>query len=133
MKIFLDANVLFSASNVGSGIHRLVLYLAKHYEVISSDYAEAEAQRNVQAKREQWLPGYTMIIGQVRVVASVDRALAVEIADKDRPIIATAIREQCEYLVTGDRRDFGHLFDQEISGVCIVTPQRMAEIVAKIK
>ena len=30
--------------------------------------------------------------------------------------------------VTGDRKDFGHLFEQEIHGVNVITPLRLAEL-----
>jgi hypothetical protein len=47
--------------------------------------------------------------------------------EKDRPILASAIAGECAYLVTGDRKDFGHLFGQTIEGVCILPPSDIAE------
>jgi hypothetical protein len=35
-------------------------------------------------------------------------------------ILASAILEKCDYLVTGDKRDFGHLYNQTVSGITIV-------------
>lgn len=33
------------------------------------------------------------------------------------------------YFVTGDRRDFGHLYEQEVLGEATITPLRMSEMV----
>ena len=116
MRIFLDANVLFSASNTQSAIYRLLCHLLETHDVIISDYAQQEAYRNILAKKSQWLSGYDALAAQITIVRSLDKALGVEIADKDRPILATAIEHHCDYLMTGDKRDFGHIFGQTIFG-----------------
>jgi predicted nucleic acid-binding protein len=41
---------------------------------------------------------------------------------KDAPILAAAIDARCDWLVTGDRRDFGHLFGTEQRGVRVMPP-----------
>ena len=42
--------------------------------------------------------------------------------DKDLPILAAAIAARASALVTGDRRDFGHLYGTTIEGVEVLTP-----------
>ena len=128
MKIFLDANILFSAAKQGSVMSRFVKYLEQNHTVITSDYAQQEAYRNIVAKREEWQPGYKQILKLIEVVPSIDRQIQVEIADKDRPILATAIAQECDYLVTGDKRDFGHLFGHIVDKVKIATPLMMEEV-----
>ena len=54
MKVFLDANILFSAAKRDGAMSRFVKYLAQNHTVITSDYAQLEAYRNVIAKREEW-------------------------------------------------------------------------------
>lgn len=130
MKVFLDANVLFSASNSGSGIHKLVVHLANHHQVITSMYAYSEAHRNILAKRTSWLDDFMNLVARIKTVTGMDKKVDVEIVPKDRPILATAIHEKCDFLVTGDKRDFGHLFNLEVSGVKIVNPSAMARIIA---
>ncbi len=49
--------------------------------------------------------------------------LAVKLADKDRPILCGAIAARADYLLTGDKQDFRHLFGRTISGVKIVSVQ----------
>ena len=132
MKVFLDANILFSASNADSNTARFVRFLAKKRVAYSSDYAVAEASRNIAAKRPQWSQGYEAIIRDIWIIQSIDRPVPVTIADKDRPILATAIRENCDFLVTGDRKDFGHLFGQTVQATKILTIPMMANILKEL-
>lgn len=128
IRIFLDANVIFSAAIPDSHLNRLVRYLADtHTPSPSSDYAREEAFRNICAKRPDWLNGYHHLLSGLEIVRSVDRSVEVEIAAKDRPILATAIHEACEYLVTGDKRDYGALCGRDVAGTKVVTPLTLVE------
>ena len=131
IRVFLDANVLFSASNDGSNIARLVRLLIKQGEAITSDFATEESRRNVQLKRQAWAKNLDRIIRQVQVVPSIQFDLPVELSDKDKPILCTAIRCECQYLVTGDRKDFGHLYDHMVEGVTIITLAQLAKLVVQ--
>lgn len=128
-RVFLDANVLFSASNASSNIARLIDLLAETGQAVTSDFAVEEARRNVAIKRRAWSKALGTLINQIEVISSIQFDLPVELAEKDRPILCTAIRSECEYLATSDRRDFGHLYDHTAEGVTIVTLARLAEIV----
>ncbi len=130
IRVFLDANVLFSASNRDSHIARLVHHLTETAEVVTSDFAAEEARRNIQLKRPTWGTHLKNLLHQIQVVPSSQFHLRVELSDKDQPILCTAIRSQCQYLATGDRKDFGHLYDQTVEGVTIISLARLAEIVA---
>ena len=44
------------------------------------------------------------------------------LVEKDRPILAAAIAASADYLVTGDKSHFGHLYGTRVSGVCVFTP-----------
>ena len=109
---------------------KLVAHLAKHHQVITSMYAYSEAHRNNLGKRMSWLDNSMNLVAQIKTVTGMDKEIDVEIVPKDRPILATAIHEKCDFLVTGDKRDFGHLFNVEVRGVQIVTPGTMARIIA---
>ncbi len=127
-RIFLDANVIFSGANKAGNLHRFILRLMKGHELISSEYARQEALRNVLAKRPQWEEGCQMIIPRITIVPGTDQVVETCIAEKDRPILATAITEKCDFLITGDKRDFGHLFGQKVGSVLIVTPLVLARM-----
>jgi hypothetical protein len=54
----------------------------------------------------------------------------VTLDEKDVPLLCAAIRARSDYFVTGDRRDFGHLFGTRVQGILVVTPLMLAEILA---
>ena len=60
--------------------------------------------------------------------AATQLAATRRLPDKHVPILATAIAARASALVTGDRRDFGHLYGTTIEGVGVLTP---AEAVSK--
>ncbi len=120
LKIFLDANVIFSASNRLSNIHHFLCELSKHHQLVASDYALEEAQRNVYAKRPQWVSSFEELKPTIGLVPNALLLENVALVEKDRPILGAAIAGECDYLLTGDKRDFGHLYGQEISGVTVI-------------
>ena len=129
LRVFLDANVLFSASNTVSNIARLIALLIETGQAVTSDFAVEEARRNILLKRPAWSDALDALTNKVEITSSIQFDLPVELAEKDRPILCTAIRSQCQYLATGDRRDFGHLYDHTVEGVTVITLARLAEIV----
>ena len=38
-----------------------------------------------------------------------------------------SIAGECDFLVTGDKRNFGHLFGVSVEGVTILSPAQLAE------
>ena len=109
----------------------MVEWLAARDEVVTSDYAASEAARNIAAKRPEWQADHARIVARGAVRPGLDKVLPVALAAKDRPNLATAIRLRCDYLVTGDKRDFGHLFGRSIEGVTVVSPQALSEILLR--
>jgi len=132
IRVFLDANVLFSASNDGSNIARLIRLLIEQGEAVTSDFATEEARRNVQLKRQAWAKNLDRLIDQIQVVPSIQFNLPVELSDKDQPILCTAIHCRCQYLVTGDRKDIGYLYDYMVEGVTIITLTQLAKLLVQI-
>lgn len=130
MRVFLEANVLFSASNPGSNIAQLIDRLMTDATAVTSDLACAEARRNLALKREGWLPAFELLLPRVEQVPTALFDLPVAIDGKDRPLFCSAIRSGCTHFATGDRRDFGHLFDQTVEGVRIVHLLRLAELLS---
>lgn len=129
MRVFLDANVIFSASNKGSNVERLVALIIERGAAITSDLALEEARRNILAKRPDWAESFKTIPLRIEQVSSVSFPLGVPLAEKDVPLLCSAIHGKCDYFVTGDKRDFGHLFNTTVSGVRVITLLGMAEII----
>jgi predicted nucleic acid-binding protein len=130
MRVFLDANVLFSASNGGSHFAGLIAWLIMEGTAVTSDLAVEEARRNLALKRPAWLANFELLLPQLEVVPSMIFALPVALADKDVPLLCAAIRSGCELFVTGDQRDFGSVMDRTVEGVRVVTPLRLAKLLA---
>jgi predicted nucleic acid-binding protein len=54
------------------------------------------------------------------------------LAEKDQPILSGAIAGGADYLLTGDKKDFGPLFGKTVHGVKIVNVQMLlAELIAR--
>ncbi|MFO1078039.1 MAG: DNA-binding protein [Planctomycetota bacterium] len=130
MRVFLDANVLFSASNTGSNIARLVDWLLAEGTAVTSDLAREEARRNLAVKRSDWLPAFEMLMKKVQEVPSALSGLPVSLDEKDRPLLCSAIRAGCTHFATGDRRDFGHLFGKTVEQVQVVDLVGLAKLLA---
>jgi predicted nucleic acid-binding protein len=122
-RVFLDANVLFSAAwRADSGLTRLWDDPGRRI-LVTSGYAVAEAERNLpDADRRARLEG---LLARTEVVADPgDASLPADIAvpEKDRPILAAAIAARCTHLLTGDRTHFGPLFGTVENGIRILRP-----------
>ncbi len=132
MKVFLDANILFSASIPKSLLAGFLSGLERHATLITNAYAKAEAERNIAAKAPKRLAAYHEFAEKLQVVPLLVFDLDVELAEKDRPILCGAIAAHSDYLLTGDKKDFGHLYGQTVRGVKIVSVQLLlADLIAR--
>lgn len=136
MRLFLDANVVFSAAYGDEGRAQDLIALAGRgrCELFSSAHALDEARRNLVLKapgHEKRLAGALVRIGVVAEApaALVDWARRQGLPFKDAPILAAAVLARAEALVTGDARDFGHLYDRTVRGVRVVTLARALALV----
>ena len=123
-RVFLDANVLYSAAYLEStGLTRL--WLLEGIQLLSSSYAIEEARRNLSVDR---LEAMTRLVRLLESVSTVEATLDLELPHnirlnrKDQPILMAAIRGKADYLLTGDVRHFGHLFGKRIEGVMVLRP-----------
>jgi predicted nucleic acid-binding protein len=128
-RVFLDANVLFSAAYMeSSGLARL--WQLADAELLSSDYAIEEARRNLAPDREPALARLSRLTATLTIVnlpQNPKQSLNVRIDAKDRPILLAAIRGKADYLLTGDGRHFGHLYGKRIEGVMVLRPAQYFE------
>jgi uncharacterized protein len=118
LRVFLDANVLFTAAYSPDGLSALLLELgaAGRVTLLTSPLAIVEAERNLEVKRAAALPTLRRSLAAVRVVrepapADVERLTPPELSAKDRPLLAAAIAAHATHFVTGDVADFGRWMD----------------------
>ena len=121
-RVFLDANVLFSAAyRPDAGLRRL--WQRPRTELITSRYALEEAQVNLpELEQRQCL---TLLMETVTLVpeAADERVPPdVKLPPKDRPILTAALRADASTLVTGDLTHFGPYLGRSVQGVRILTP-----------
>lgn len=121
-RVFLDANVLFSAAyRDAPGL--LALWRLRDVELLTSGYAAEEARRNLdtpeRAARLERLLGDVRIVAEPRVVPL---PAGVRLPEKDQPILGAAIAAEATHLLTGDLRDFGPLMGMRVAGAFVQTP-----------
>lgn len=126
MKVFLDANILFSASDTGSATRGLLDRLIEVGKAVSSPHAWEEARRNLERKRPHLLPGLEEVRCRLTITHAFRLPPDVDVADKDKPVLAGAIGAGCTHLWTSDRRHFAALYGQTIHGVVIVSSTQLA-------
>ena len=133
MRIFLDANILFSAAKSDGAIRRLLALLREAgHECCVDGFVVEEARRNLALKAPAGGVAFVKLLATLRVanVQPFNSALDAELPlpPKDRPVLAAAIRLRCDALVTGDRTHFGPLSGTVVRGVAVHSPQSIAEL-----
>lgn len=131
MRIFLDANILFSAGK-SDGAMRCFLGILKSggNTLVADAYVLEEARRNLEAKFPESLKDFEVLLNQLESSATLRYFLPHETAPalpgKDRPVLAAAIQSACHVLLTGDKTHFGPLYEKTLEGVTIHSPVSLA-------
>ena len=121
-RLFLDANILFSAAyRPDAGLLRF--WKLQHTTLCSSHYAVEEAVINLtedaQSRR------LAKLAHRVRLFDAALRELptGLSLPEKDVPIFLAAMEARATHLITGDVRHFGRYFGQEIQGILVSSPR----------
>lgn len=110
MRLFLDANVLFTAAHNPRGKAALVIELAAagHWDLFSSRYVLEEARRNLQRKFPESTAALTDFQSSLSLSSHRPELPRLSgLADKDQPVFQAALSCEATHLLTGDLRDFG--------------------------
>lgn len=125
-RVFLDANVLFSAAYKAVSPLRK-LWELPDAELVTSFYALEEARRNLAIDKPEQLDCLEHLLDAMTVVAdpSPQSALPEEVCleEKDRPLLLAAIEAAATHFLTGDKEHFREYFGKTISGVLICRPR----------
>jgi uncharacterized protein len=119
-RIFLDANVLFSAAyREHSGL--VEIWRLKGVRLFSSSYAIEEARRNLAAAEQR--ERLQHLVEALEVVETLPAArFQTTLSEKDQPILAAAVAGRATHLITGDVKHFGEFFGKVLAGVLVLPP-----------
>ena len=134
MRLFLDANILFSAA-YRDGSPALLLFelaIAGRCQLVTSEFAWDEAYRNIGIKHPRRLHELDTLRGRLEYApapspAATAHAINQGLPDKDAPILAAAGLAGVDILVTGDRTHFGHLYSRNIGELRVLSLRETLE------
>jgi len=131
MRLFLDANVLFTAAHNPSGKAALLIELEQvTWTLFSSRFAFEEARRNLERKFPNHLDRLTALSHHIRFVEHRPTDPCPNgLPDKDQPIFQAAVARRATHLLTGDLKHFGRFMDapNETFGIRVQTVSQFLE------
>lgn len=133
-RVFLDANVLFTAAHSPRGKAAFIIELgaAGHFSLFTSDAAREEAVRNLGAKDPDALPSFESLIFPILITAAdLSAPFPVGLPAKDAIIFQAAAACRAAHFLTGDLRHFGAFMNRpDATGGIII--QTAAEFLAAL-
>jgi len=110
-RIFIDSNVLFSASYMENHSF-LIFWTSELARAVTWTYVAHETRRNAKTAAHRYR--LERLLGQSEMVDDPgDRQIeGISLPEKDRPILSGALAARARYLVTGDKNHFGAYFDR---------------------
>lgn len=112
--VFLDSNIIFSAAYKDDSPF-LELWSTPEIAVVSSLYAANEVRRN--CRSEQQLKRLEILLSQTMMVSDASQNAipsSIDLPEKDRPILASAIDAGAAFLITGDKNHFAQWMNRPI-------------------
>jgi predicted nucleic acid-binding protein len=142
VRIFLDSNVILSGLLSSTGAPRIILDILTlslpGVIGLTGRYNLIEIERNIKKMAPAILPVYDEYLPKLRleivpVPAPADIARQAGIvADKDTPVLASAIKGKADLLVTGDKKHFDAARHRKSLACRIVNPSELLDELAVI-
>lgn len=134
-RVFLDATVLYSAADSPNGLNRAIFKVAEKLDntvLLANWYVRDEAdinlmERGLEQAREELK---TLVTNHLENCRMPPRELIEQVksyvpADPaDAPVLASAIAAEADWLVTGNRTHFEHLYGTRVEGVLVLRPRQ---------
>ena len=121
-RVFLDANVLFSAAyRLDSGL--LVLWARADTTLLTSAHAVEEARRNLPGDDQR--RRLDRLVRGCEIVATptgLSQPAGLVLPPGDRMIFLAAMAAHATHRLTGDRTHFGPYYGRALAGVLILPP-----------
>lgn len=141
-KFFLDSNVVLSGLISDRGAPKILLDLLclrlPFFKGATGRYNLIEIERNLRKKLPAALAVYAKLLKKLNLeivpIPEIEElnTCTVEIAEKDLPVLVSALRCKADYLVTGDQKDFGHLRESPSIPLRIVSPSEAVRIMGML-
>ncbi len=139
VRIFLDSNVVLSGLFSDRGSPRIILdLLSLDLPVltgVTGEFNIMEIERNLEKKMPEILPRYREYLPllnlEITPLPSSKEVKSLEghIAAKDVPVLASALKANVDFLVTGDKKDFGRPRRRGGYAFRIVGPSEFLEMI----
>ena len=128
INVFLDSNVLFSASYSGERSTSYILFKLQERGFISifiSNLLVLETVNNLGDKKPEKLGLLKELIDKTTVLDDVivDLPILSSLPAADRIILSTAIANSIKYFLTGNTRDFKDLYGKTVGNTLILKPR----------
>jgi len=146
VRVFLDSNVILSGLFSDRGAPRIILEILSlnlsFITGITGRYNIMEIERNLRAKLPEAVPVYKEYIAKLNLriipVPAMEevRKFSEATSPKDVPVLVSAIKSKADYLITGDKKDFGKLkgvYPFKITGPTAFLEIILPEILGQIK
>ena len=94
-----------------------------------------EIERNLAKKLPKALPVYKEYLPRINLeIVPLPKTLEVKniygsVADKDVPVIVSAVNGKADFLVTGDKKDFAKLKEKKTCPFKIVSPSEFVDVI----
>lgn len=138
-RVFLDSNIILSGLLSDKGAPRVILDILcmrlQFLTGITGLYNIIEIERNLANKLPAAIPMYKEYLPKLNLefipIPSHEdmKSLAGHIADKDVPVLASALKGKADFLVTGDKKDFTKLKTKKLYAFNIVTPTEFLDAI----
>ena len=138
VRVFLDSNVILSGLFSDKGAPRIILdVLALRLPFLiclTGRYNLIEIERNLKKKMPSAFPVYKNYLPMLNLKitplpqAEEVRQFSGHIADKDIPVLLSAIQSKADFLVTGDKEHFEKLRSSPNYPFKIVTPAEFLDV-----
>ena len=130
MKVFLDSNVIFSICWSGKEKFRsfLLYELQKRgfFRIFASQLVYSEAAFNLKTRKPEGMQLFEELMRETELVSDVfaftNKKELLSLPDNDRIIFSTARFHGMDFFITGNTRDFKHLYHKKILKTTVLTP-----------
>lgn len=126
-RLFLDANVLFTAAHNPDGKAAFIITLGAEgvWKLFTSAFAAEEARRNLVAKYPAALGRFNELLCRIAKVSErPDAPFPDDLKIKDRPVFQATYACKATHLITGDITHFGRYMTDPAKtlGIAVMTP-----------